>query len=179
MCTHNNSSGRGGRKTFRLVSFQCFVMAAVDSSFAVMDDNSATINSVANKANATGKEEAANDRLDPVDGGTAAKDKDARDEAESADAVAAEDSEDGADATGRRGLENDELMDCGDQSAKDEKNGSDGDGTNEGSCLEAMTSDGQDHYLRLGDTPRRRSALRLSRIIARKQLLQRLARGQG
>nr|XP_040038192.1 stAR-related lipid transfer protein 13 isoform X4 [Gasterosteus aculeatus aculeatus] len=151
-------------------------MAAVDSSFAVMDDNSATINSVANKANATGKEEAANDRLDPVDGGTAAKDEDARDEAESADAVAAEDSEDGADATGRRGLENDELMDCGDQSAKDEKNGSDGDGTNEGSCLEAMTSDGQDHYLRLGDTPRRRSALRLSRIIARKQLLQRLAR---
>uniref|UniRef100_A0A3B4G588 StAR-related lipid transfer protein 13 n=1 Tax=Pundamilia nyererei TaxID=303518 RepID=A0A3B4G588_9CICH len=42
-------------------------------------------------------------------------------------------------------------------------------------CLEAMTPDGQDYYLRLGDTPQRRSALRLSRIIARKQLLRRLA----
>uniref|UniRef100_A0AAQ5Z6M5 StAR-related lipid transfer protein 13 n=1 Tax=Amphiprion ocellaris TaxID=80972 RepID=A0AAQ5Z6M5_AMPOC len=42
-------------------------------------------------------------------------------------------------------------------------------------CLEAMTPDGQDYYLRLGVTPQRRSALRLSRIIARQQLLRRLA----
>uniref|UniRef100_A0A4W6FEX4 StAR-related lipid transfer protein 13 n=1 Tax=Lates calcarifer TaxID=8187 RepID=A0A4W6FEX4_LATCA len=39
----------------------------------------------------------------------------------------------------------------------------------------AMTPDGHDYYLRLGDTPKRRSALRLSRIIARQQLLRRLA----
>ncbi|XP_057676687.1 stAR-related lipid transfer protein 13 isoform X2 [Corythoichthys intestinalis] len=51
---------------------------------------------------------------------------------------------------------------------------SDSDSVNEETCLEAMTADGQDHYLRLGQTPRRRSALRLSRIIARKQLLRRL-----
>ncbi|KAM6985956.1 stAR-related lipid transfer protein 13 [Aplochiton taeniatus] len=37
-----------------------------------------------------------------------------------------------------------------------------------------MTLDGQDYFLRLGDTPRRRSALRLSRIVARQQLLRRL-----
>lgn len=37
---------------------------------------------------------------------------------------------------------------------------------------------GQDYYLRRGGTPRRRSALRLSRIIARQQLLQRLLRGR-
>lgn len=55
--------------------------------------------------------------------------------------------------------------------------GSDSDSTSEGSCLGAMTVDGQDHYLRLGDTPRRRSALRLSRIIARQQLLRKLAQG--
>uniref|UniRef100_A0A3P8TSS4 StAR-related lipid transfer (START) domain containing 13a n=1 Tax=Amphiprion percula TaxID=161767 RepID=A0A3P8TSS4_AMPPE len=42
-------------------------------------------------------------------------------------------------------------------------------------CLLAMTPDGQDYYLRLGVTPQRRSALRLSRIIARQQLLRRLA----
>lgn len=57
------------------------------------------------------------------------------------------------------------------------EDGSDSDSTNEGSCLGAMTADGQDHYLRLGDTPRRRSALRLSRIIARQQLLRKLSQG--
>lgn len=55
---------------------------------------------------------------------------------------------------------------------------SDGDCASEGTCLEVMTPDGQDHYLRLGDTPRRRSALRLSRIIARQQLLRRMAQGR-
>ncbi|KAJ3589730.1 hypothetical protein NHX12_010573 [Muraenolepis orangiensis] len=43
-------------------------------------------------------------------------------------------------------------------------------------CLGAMTPDEQDFYLRLGHTPRHRSALRLSRIIARQQLLSRLAK---
>lgn len=46
-------------------------------------------------------------------------------------------------------------------------------------CLEAcMTPSGQDYYLRRGGTPRRRSALRLSRIIARQQLLRRLSQGR-
>ncbi|XP_056911058.1 stAR-related lipid transfer protein 13-like isoform X4 [Takifugu flavidus] len=39
-----------------------------------------------------------------------------------------------------------------------------------------MTPSGQDYYLRRGGTPRRRSALHLSRIIARQQLLHRLSR---
>ncbi|KAM9729439.1 stAR-related lipid transfer protein 13-like isoform 2-T2 [Menidia menidia] len=67
--------------------------------------------------------------------------------------------------------------DRGDQPAEGDSNSceSDGDSTNESTCLEAMTPDGQEYYLRLGDTPRRRSALRLSRIIARQQLLRRLA----
>lgn len=56
--------------------------------------------------------------------------------------------------------------------------GSDSDSTSEGTCLGSMMSDGQDYYLRLGDTPRRRSALRLSRIIARQQLLRRLTQGR-
>uniref|UniRef100_A0A8L0DPK5 StAR-related lipid transfer (START) domain containing 13a n=1 Tax=Oncorhynchus mykiss TaxID=8022 RepID=A0A8L0DPK5_ONCMY len=44
----------------------------------------------------------------------------------------------------------------------------------ERACLEFMTPDGQDIYLRLGHSPRRRSALRLTRIIVRHQLLTRL-----
>lgn len=45
--------------------------------------------------------------------------------------------------------------------------------------LEAcMTPSGQAYYLRRGGTPRRRSALRLSRIIARQQLLRRLSQGR-
>ncbi|XP_037126068.1 stAR-related lipid transfer protein 13 isoform X2 [Syngnathus acus] len=59
-------------------------------------------------------------------------------------------------------------------SAETAVGGPESDSANEGMCLEAMTPDGQDHYLRLGRTPRLRSALRLSRIIARKQLLRRL-----
>lgn len=74
-------------------------------------------------------------------------------------------------------LEN--TIDNMDQNTKSGSNdgGSDSDSTSEGTCLEAMTPDGQDYYLRLGNTPRRRSALRLSRIIARQQLLRRLAQG--
>lgn len=51
--------------------------------------------------------------------------------------------------------------------------------SSQSASLEAcMTPSGQDYYLRRGGTPRRRSALRLSRIIARQQLLQRLSRGR-
>lgn len=56
---------------------------------------------------------------------------------------------------------------------------SDDDCSGETTSLEAcMTPSGQDYYLRWGGTPRRRSALRLSRIIARQQLLQRLSQGR-
>jgi len=67
-----------------------------------------------------------------------------------------------------------------DQTAEEDSNSceSDSDCTSERTCLEAMTTDGQEYYLRLGDTPQRRSALRLSRIIARQQLLRRLAQGR-
>lgn len=73
-------------------------------------------------------------------------------------------------------LESDELQDSGDSQGDGE---SDSDCGSESSYLEAMTSSGQQHYLRLGDTPRRRSALRLSRIIARRQLLWKLSQGTG
>lgn len=56
---------------------------------------------------------------------------------------------------------------------------SDDDCNGEATCLEACISpSGQDYYLRRGGTPRRRSALRLSRIIARQQLLRRLSQGR-
>ncbi|XP_030293354.1 stAR-related lipid transfer protein 13-like isoform X2 [Sparus aurata] len=99
---------------------------------------------------------------------------DSVDDTESADAVCSEASMDRADLTDSRSMEIDDRVD---QSAKDHSTSgeSDADSTNEGTCLEAMTPSGKDHYLRLGDTPRRRSALRLSRIIARQQLLRRLA----
>nr|XP_043897577.1 stAR-related lipid transfer protein 13 isoform X3 [Solea senegalensis] len=138
-------------------------------------------------ASAAGTEGAVNSRLDSVDDANtvgAGKDKDVIgavvygkmkyptsasvagrvDETPSAE----EDSVDSGD---------DVFVDNVDQSAKGSSNDgeSDGDSTNEGTCLEAMTPDGQDHYLRLGDSPRRRSALRLSRIIARQLLLRRLA----
>lgn len=73
-----------------------------------------------------------------------------------------DDSDDGADGTDNRAE--------GDRSA--------GESDNEGACLGAMTPDGQDHYLRLGDMPRQRSALRLSRLIARKMLIRRLEQGR-
>lgn len=99
------------------------------------------------------------------------------DNVENADTV---DSADIADLTDSQSIEIDDSVNSMDQSAKGESNDceSDNDSTNENSCLEVMTPDGQEYYLRLGDTPRRRSALRLSRIIARQQLLRRLAQGR-
>lgn len=87
--------------------------------------------------------------------------------------------EDRSDATSKTEVEY-TILESLDQSPKCESNDSerDGDCTSERTCLEAMTPDGQDYYLRLGDSPRRRSALRLSRIIARQQLLRRLAQGR-
>ncbi|KAK2828316.1 hypothetical protein Q5P01_019350 [Channa striata] len=90
--------------------------------------------------------------------------------------VDTEDSADDANLIDSRSMDVAHVVDIMDPCAKNESNDreSDGDGASERIFLEAMTPDGQDYYLRLGDTPRRRSALRLSRIIARKQLLQRL-----
>ncbi|XP_060910992.1 stAR-related lipid transfer protein 13-like isoform X2 [Labrus mixtus] len=119
------------------------------------------------------REKAANGLEAPkIEGGGVVfrKQSDGVDSVESADMDTAEDSADS------RSLD---IHDNGeDQGAKDDSNDceSDGDSSSEGSCLEAMTPHGQQHYLRLGDTPRQRSALRLSRIIARKQLLRKLAR---
>lgn len=73
----------------------------------------------------------------------------------------------------------DNVVDNTDNSAGGDGDESDGDcAGNERVYLEAMPPDGQQFYLRLGDTPRRRSALRLSRIIARQQLLRRLEQGR-
>ncbi|KAF7206446.1 stAR-related lipid transfer protein 13 isoform X3 [Nothobranchius furzeri] len=96
-----------------------------------------------------------------------------RDDTVTLDAVFSEDSHDlTCSRTGD--IDNVEKMD---DSAKDDSddNESDSDSAFEETCLGTMTPDGQDYYLRLGDTPRRRSALRLSRIIARQLLLKRLA----
>lgn len=149
-------------------------MEAVDSSMTVM--GALAVDNVAHRANASRNEETANnslDRLDNANGIEAAKDENVRDDAESADTVCAEDSTDSADVTDSRSMEIDDK-------AKGDSNDceSDGDSTNEETCLEAMTPDVQNYYLRLGDTPRRRSALRLSRIIARQQLLRRLSQGR-
>lgn len=99
-----------------------------------------------------------------------------RDEEASADAEGAQDT-----AAASAALESDELHDSADSQGEDSNSGngeSDSDCGSESSYLEAMTSSGQQHYLRLGDTPRRRSALRLSRIIARRQLLWKLSQGR-
>lgn len=97
------------------------------------------------------------------------------DDAGSADAVGSEDS---ADDT-RKDVENIVLESRHQNDTHDsDESESDGDCTSERTCLEAMTPDGQDYYLRLGDSPRRRSALRLSRIIVRQQLLRRLVQGR-
>lgn len=94
----------------------------------------------------------------------------------SADAVSAEGGTDSADLAPSMEIDDgEESMDTKEGSSAGE---SDSDCASESTCLEAMTSSGQEHYLRLGDTPRRRSALRLSRIIARKQLLRKLAQGR-
>lgn len=100
----------------------------------------------------------------------------APDAAQSADAVGAG----GAELTDSRCMEVDDHEDSADQRVKGDANAceSDADCASNTACLEAMTPSGQDHYLRLGDSPRRRSALRLSRIIARQQLLKKLSQGR-
>lgn len=175
-------------------------MEAVDSSMTVTDDvdTAVSVDSVATSA--AGTQETVNrlDRVDNAKGIETAKDEDVTggskcthsmnvtitdsvsDCVENADTAGTEGSADSADLTDSRSMEINDLVDSTDQSAKDGSNSceSDGDSSNEGTCLEAMTPYGQDFYLRLGDTPRRRSALRLSRIIARQQLLRRLAQGR-
>ncbi|XP_059207093.1 stAR-related lipid transfer protein 13-like [Centropristis striata] len=101
-----------------------------------------------------------------AEGSTETLDRGDADSEDVRDAADAEDGEDSADVVESvvsvKGDGVDAESDC-DSSEEEE------------SCLEAMTADGHDYYLRLGHTPRRRSALRLSRIIARQQLLRRLA----
>uniref|UniRef100_UPI003AAC4A47 stAR-related lipid transfer protein 13-like isoform X2 n=1 Tax=Centroberyx gerrardi TaxID=166262 RepID=UPI003AAC4A47 len=98
------------------------------------------------------------------------------DSVDSSGIVGTECSVDHADITDSRSMEIDGSVLSVGLGAEGDSNGceSDSECTSESTCLEAMTPDGQEHYLRLGDTPRRRSALRLSRIIARQQLLRRL-----
>lgn len=181
-------------------------MEALDSSAPVMDvDAAVDSDSVdasarcaaagADRANHPGNEAIVNNNLNHVDNadltGTA-KDEDVAggvvmrkgidptsptiaDSVADVESADAEDSADSADLT-----DTTEIDDSTAQSAKGERTNreSDSDSTNERTCLEAMTTDGQEYYLRLGDTPRRRSALRLSRIIARHQLLRRLSQGR-
>lgn len=95
--------------------------------------------------------------------------------AEDADRVSPEDSAVSADNI-RTGPDHhdrtDVRVDCQSSESDDDCNG-------EATCLEAcMSPSGQDYYLRRGGTPRRRSALRLSRIIARQQLLRILSQGR-
>lgn len=87
--------------------------------------------------------------------------------------------EDSAELTDSRNMKTGDHEGNEDQSAEDTNTyESDGDCSSNPNCLVAMTPSGQDHYLRLGNSPRRRSALRLSRIIARRQLLSRLSQGR-
>ncbi len=162
-------------------------METVDSRMTVMDDVDTAVSLDSVASSTAGTEKTVDNSLDCVDNQSrteAVRDEDVvrkcvdsmRDSVESADTEVTEDSRDSADLTGRS-LGKDDLVDALDRRAKEDSE-SDGDSTNEGTCLEAMTPYGQDHYLRLGDTPRRRSALRLSRIIARQQLLRRLSQGR-
>ncbi len=175
-------------------------METVDSGMTVMNDVETAVRmdseaTSADRTNTAGTEKIVNTCPDCVDSSNRAEaviDESAfrkctqptadgvdnmRDAFESADTDTTEDSGENADLTDSRSTEKDDLGDSVDQSAKEESE-SDSDSTNEGTCLQAMTPYGQDHYLRLGDTPRRRSALRLSRIIARQQLLRRLSQGR-
>lgn len=75
-------------------------------------------------------------------------------------------------------LADDRRVGPGDQDMADASESEDECG-GEAACLEAcMTPSGQDYYLRRGGSPRRCSALHLSRIIARQQLLRRLSQGR-
>lgn len=165
-------------------------MEVVDRSMTVMDDVDAVVNmdsvaTSAHRTNAVGTDETVNNSLDRLDNENVTetvKDEDVtggRVIAKCTISVTVTDNmhtmRDVAES-----MDIDDHEDSMDQSAKDDSNAceSDGDCTGESTCLEAMTPCGQDHYLRLGDTPRRRSALRLSRIIARQQLLRRLSQGR-
>ncbi|KAF7660885.1 hypothetical protein LDENG_00273140 [Lucifuga dentata] len=173
-------------------------MTIMDKADAAASANSVTTSAErvaacqnADMANAAGIQETANDNLDSMDianakyedfmGGVEAVKVTDPASINIADNVGNVDSAVGADTGVAEG-----SMDTGSMEIDDnvDRNPT-GDGidhendsysTSETTCLEAMTPDGQEHYLRLGDTPRRRSALHLSRIIARQQLLQRLAR---
>lgn len=156
-------------------------MEAADGSMTVMDgvDTVDMMDSGSPAAHGGGTEETANSSLEDktaededTTGGRVHNMRDV--ELGSADTVSAEG--DSADLTPSMEISDvEESMDTKEDSSAGE---SDSDCASESTCLEAMTSSGQEHYLRLGDTPRRRSALRLSRIIARKQLLRKLSQGR-
>ncbi|KAK5617426.1 hypothetical protein CRENBAI_006249 [Crenichthys baileyi] len=131
----------------------------------------------ANAAETTKGGDAAGQHTHPVSLTFADRVDSMRGDAKSADPICSEGSGDSVDLPYHRSGELENTIDNMDQTPKGgcKDCGSDSDNTSEGTCLEAMTPDGQAYYLRLGYTPRRRSALRLSRIIARKQLLHRLA----
>lgn len=168
----------------RLVQGGCAVVEVMDSSMAVADGAGGAAEGTTDSSGGhTGSGSVADEnvpqgrvgsRLTPPE--VAALDeclRDRGDAAGDADGVSPEDSAASADnrgaGPGHRGG-TDARVEC---ESDDECNG----GT---TCLEAcMTPSGQDYYLRRGGTPRRRSALRLSRIIARQQLLRRLSQGRG
>ena len=141
-----------------------------------MDDVDTAHCGAADQASAAGGEGPVNSNLDSEDGANAA--------ATPKDETAIGDSGGGSVQSADTGAANCRRMESGDsvdQSAKDSKSNDregDEDSTNERTCLEAMTPVCQEYYLRLGSTPRRRSALRLSRIIARQQLLRKLEQGR-
>lgn len=158
-------------------------MEATDSSTTVMDgvDTVDMVESGSPAASGGGTEEMASssleDKIAEDEDTTGERVHSMRDvELGSADTVSAEGGMDSADPTPSMEIDDgEESMDTREGSSAGE---SDSDCASESTCLEAMTSSGQEHYLRLGDTPRRRSALRLSRIIARKQLLRKLSQGR-
>lgn len=151
---------------------------------------------IVDRRHSAGTEEAPDDSLDLVDNenktgvvknqdgfiGSATVDRTHRASATTAEGVSnMEDAvESAADLADIRRMEANDHEDSVGRTGKDDIKAreSDGECSSESTCLEAMTPCGQDFYLRLGDTPRRRSALRLSRIIARQQLLRRLSQGR-
>lgn len=176
------------------------VMEDVDTAVNADGVSASAHGGGADQANAAGDEGTVNTNLDSADNSNAAGTHtdediiaavdvgkmsvaiaDSEDTVQSAGTVGSDDSADGAGVTDSRSAETGAGgSDSMDQSVPGDSNGceSDGDSTNERTCLEVMTPDVQDFYLRLGDTPRRRSALRLSRIIARQQLLRKLEQGR-
>lgn len=159
-----------------------------------MDDMEAVVS--VDRTQSAGTEETPNDSLDHVDNenktgmvknedgfiGSVTVDRTQHTSATMADGVhnMGDAVESAADLADIRRMEMNDHEDSVGQSGKDDTKAreSDGECSSESTCLEAMTPYGQDFYLRLGDTPRRRSALRLSRIIARQQLLRRLSQGR-